>query len=80
VGCRVGHEPVWHCESDGRQFVPGGGRTLQSARYDSIRGDYVWWPSAQDNVAGKVLFGLPPGGDFVPPGRAGTAYRSPGYR
>ena len=22
VGCRVGHEPVWHCESDGRQFVP----------------------------------------------------------
>ncbi len=31
-------------------------------------------------VTGRVRKGLPPGGDFVPPGVAGLTYVSPGYR
>lgn len=38
----------------------------------------VAWPAAA-NITGRVIGGLPPGGDFVPVGVAGTSYVSPGY-
>ena len=42
-----------------------------------IRGNQVTWPSLA--VEGSVTIGSPPNGPFVPVGRAGNAYRSPGY-
>jgi len=36
------------------------------------------WPGLP-LVHGPVHFGLPPGGSYVPPGVAGSAYVSPGY-
>jgi hypothetical protein len=40
-------------------------------------GTQVYWPTS--NIAGVVLKGRPPAGDFVPLGLAGTSYVSPGY-
>ena len=42
-------------------------------------GGLVTWPKLP-SVSGGVRNGLPPGGDFVPAGRAGTNYVSPGYQ
>ena len=39
----------------------------------------VTWPQLPA-VTGGIHNGLPPGGDFVPPGVAGVNYRSPGYQ
>lgn len=36
------------------------------------------WPQ-DTNLTGSIRKGLPPGGDFVPDGVAGTGYVSPGY-
>jgi hypothetical protein len=45
--------------------------------YYNIDGS-VAWPTAA-HITGRVIGGLPPGGDFVPVGIAGTNYISPGY-
>ena len=42
-----------------------------------IRGRTARWPALP--VQGEVREGVPPGGDFVPPGVAGAGYESPGY-
>ena len=36
------------------------------------------WPDTK--IKGSIRIGIPPGGDFVPPGAVGPGYRSPGYR
>lgn len=38
----------------------------------------VSWPTISQ-ISGEVIGGLPPGGNFVPAGVAGTSYTSPGY-
>jgi len=45
------------------------------ARYS--RGAFSW---TDTKIKGAVRIGIPPGGDFVPPGAVGLGYRSPGYR
>lgn len=42
-----------------------------------VSADPAWWGKAARG--GPFRLGTPPEGDFVPPGRAGIAYRSPGY-
>ena len=79
VGCRVAHQPEWHCEQDGRRFVGADGRSVTAARYQSRAGDYVWWPDPGESIVGKVFFGQPTTGDFVPAGAVGESYRAPGY-
>lgn len=41
-------------------------------------GQFVYWVPTAD-VKGQVRVGDPPGGDFVPAGKAGLGYVSPGY-
>lgn len=41
-------------------------------------GTEVGWPGLT-NVQGAIKIGTPPGGDYVPEGRAGLNYQSPGY-
>lgn len=41
---------------------------------------YVTWSRTRIAVDGRITQGVPPGGDFVPPGVAGLRYVSPGYR
>jgi len=50
---------------------PGSYIEFVAPRVDNIHG-------AKGSV-GRVSFGVPPGGDFVPRGVAGTGYRTPGY-
>jgi hypothetical protein len=38
----------------------------------------VSWTDAP--IQGSIRIGMPPGGDFVPPGAVGLGYRSPGYQ
>ena len=38
----------------------------------------TWKPAAQ--ITGTLRKGNPPAGDFVPAGRVGASYVSPGYR
>ena len=45
------------------------------ARYS--QGAFSW---RHDRIEGAIRIGIPPGGDFVPPGAVGLGYRSPGYR
>lgn len=42
-----------------------------------LHGNEMSWPKLP--VAGRVNFGKPPHGSFVPDGVAGNAYTSPGY-
>jgi hypothetical protein len=80
VGCRVQQTP-WRCLPDGRRYAGGvAGRLGRVARYQSRAGDYVWWPKRDvENIAGRVVYGDPPDGDFVPPRIPGLAYEPPGY-
>jgi hypothetical protein len=36
--------------------------------------------SSSPQISGVINGGLPPGGDYVPVGKAGTGYVSPGYQ
>jgi hypothetical protein len=58
-------------------WPPVGGRTAcpVQAKPDDSEARFPSLP-----VAGRVRKGMPPGGDFVPPGVAGLNYVSPGYR
>ncbi len=53
-------------------------RRPRSCGAQSRRG-YVFWPSLPE-IHGRVLYGSPPGGSYVPPEVAGLSYVSPGYR
>ncbi len=41
--------------------------------------EYATWPNMIPPILGRVMEGMPPGGDFVPEGMAGIGYVSPGY-
>jgi hypothetical protein len=43
------------------------------------QGDYMIWTQLAPWAQAKWIWGVPPGGDFVPPGVAGVNYISPGY-
>jgi hypothetical protein len=43
------------------------------------QGDYIEWPGIANLTGLRWYWGTPPAGDFVPVGRAGTTYVSPGY-
>ena len=69
-------------------FVTEPGRSLKNAVWPDLdqpggcrphsNGARLAFP--QTNITGTITIGAPPDGDFVPPGRAGIDYTSPGYR
>ena len=54
---------------------PDGADHMCGARYS--HGAFSW---PDTKIKGSIRIGIPPGGDFVPPGAVGPGYRSPGYR
>jgi hypothetical protein len=75
----VGLEQVW--------LAPGSGRSLVGSVWPDGQGSppavaaadgSVSWPGS--SISGVIRPGLPPDGDFVPAGRVGAGYQSPGYQ
>jgi hypothetical protein len=61
----------------GENKVGNGTSTGSYLQFTNPSADNIWGPSG---AYATVNYGIPPGGDYVPTGVAGTGYTSPGYQ
>jgi hypothetical protein len=64
-------------QQDGRTW--DGKTDLTRRSQVSSDGRYLTFVGSSNTISGTISKGVPSGGDFVPSGRAGTGYQSPGY-